>query len=877
MKSAAAPNESKEPHGWLGKFLRHTHHYFGSYLPDRIGRFGCWMLRLFYSGIKIDEAQTNVIREIAPQATIIYATKFKNDFEYLFYYTRYKQLHLPYPQLGFDYRILFWQPLGRLARMLVAKLDYFYRHRKLPDPYQDGYYRQQLINGKAGFLALVGRQGFYRRFVKSETDPIAFLINLQKSMDRPLVIVPQLMFFSKKPHRAIPSLIDVLFGPEHKPGTLRRLYVLFKKPDKVFVEVSRPLNLREYLARGDLKYQTTGYQSLILRRDLLLQFNRHRQRITGPVLKSRQEIKENILTTARVQDFIASYAENRELSIQEVRKKADGYLEEIAAQYNPSVLTAYSAVVGWIIGAMFEGVTINDDVLTRVKHKALQGPLIFIPCHKSHVDYLILSYILFQYNIQIPLIAAGKNLSFWPLGPLFRNGGAFFIRRSFRGAALYARIFSEYIHHMLEEGYNIEQFIEGTRSRTGKLLMPKLGLLSILLNAYKNRACQDMVIIPTYIGYDRVLEEKAYLHELEGGRKEPESLGQVIRARKFLKKRYGRIYLQFGEPISLNEHLASKGLSMPAMSSKDQNTFCRELGFRIIHSITQAGVVTPHALVASAILNCLKAQISRSELTDIIAVYLSYLSFVEAKLSDTLIMDQQHAIDQAVEVYTSRKFIEKLPGEADHNDTDTLFAIHENKRPSLEYYKNNCIAFFIPAAFSALSILQKDAFQFAATDLHNEYRFFQNFFRHEFAYDQDRSAEYLVRKTLKAFIDEAALIPHQTLPDTYNVTSAGYRKLRLFAAFLKPFFESYWIVLNHLMRQSADLERGRKNELKKITSRGERMLKAHQIERKESLSEVNYKNALAFFSEKGIKSSKDTEKIEVYRRAIQKALDALRA
>ncbi len=153
----------------------------------------------------------------------------------------------------------------------------------------------------------------------------------------------------------------------------------------------------------------------------------------------------------------------------------------------------------------------------------------------------------------VPLVAAGSNLSFWPMGPLFRSGGAFFIRRTFSGAILYSKVFAEYIHKLLEEGFNIEQFIEGGRSRTGKLLMPKLGLLSILLNAYKNGACEEMIIVPIYIGYDRVLEETSYLQELEGGQKEPETLRGVIKARKFLKKRYGKIYIEFNEPILVNE------------------------------------------------------------------------------------------------------------------------------------------------------------------------------------------------------------------------------------------------------------------------------------------------------------------------------------
>ena len=238
------------------------------------------------------------------------------------------------------------------------------------------------------------------------------------------------------------------------------------------------------------------------------------------------------------------YAKNKKSPIYKIHKEADEYIDEIAANFNLSMIKILEVIVRWMINLMFDGVMMNESVLNKIKFMSLKGPLILIPCHKSHIDYLILSYILYQNNMQCPHIAAGKNLSFWPLGPIFRRCGAFFIRRTFRGAVLYSKIFAEYVHKMLEEGFNIEFFIEGTRSRTGKLISPKLGFLSILLNAYKNGACYDLIFVPVYVGYDRVLEESSYLKELEGEQKKSEDLSQLIKARKFLKKRYGKILHQ---------------------------------------------------------------------------------------------------------------------------------------------------------------------------------------------------------------------------------------------------------------------------------------------------------------------------------------------
>jgi len=222
--------------------------------------------------------------------------------------------------------------------------------------------------------------------------------------------------------------------------------------------------------------------------------------------------------------------------------------------------------------------------LDRIRRVSKKGPLILVPCHKSHLDYLIISWVFLNNKIPCPLIAAGKNLSFWPLGPIFRGGGAFFLRRTFKGEVLYTKIFAAYIKKILTEGFHIEFFIEGGRSRTGKLLTPKIGFLSLLIDAFIENNWDDMTFVPIYIGYDRVLEEKAYIHEMEGGKKSPENLKNVIKARKFLKKKYGKIYLNFHKPFSLKNYLENFNQS-PAqnMLSESQQNMYHQFGLNFLH------------------------------------------------------------------------------------------------------------------------------------------------------------------------------------------------------------------------------------------------------------------------------------------------------
>jgi glycerol-3-phosphate O-acyltransferase len=310
------------------------------------------------------------------------------------------------------------------------------------------------------------------------------------------------------------------------------------------------------------------------------------------------------------------------------------------------------------------------------------------------------------------------------------------------------------------------------------------------------------------------------------------------------------------------------------MKPKEKNAFCRNLGHRVINSINKKTVVTPHGLVASALLNFAKTSFSFDHLRSQVCTYVNYLNTQGAALADTLIVDKDHAIRNAFDAYTQRKFIDMLPRAKENPAPAIKYRVIENRRPFLEYYKNNCISFFVPAAFTALEILKNDAFQFSAGDLHAGYTFLQEFFKNEFAYDIELTPEYYVRKSLKAFIDDAIIMPHQTLPDTYNVTAAGFRKLKLYSRFLKTYFEAYWVVLSYLMH-SHENSIENKERIRKIEARGNRMFKSKDLERKEALSKVTYQNAIDYFISHGVKGADNTDKITIYDETINTYLNYL--
>ena len=846
-----------------------THDHFLSLLPFDRKKPQSRLFDWLFARIQVNPDKTEQISKRHESGVIVYANKYRSRMEYIYCNRQYQRHNLPVPELAIGYRLIILQPIARFFIVLLAHLDYFFTHFSFLSPYKTRYFEKELAQGRTAFFSLFGRRVFYTRLIKAKTSPVQELIAIQKTIDRPIYIVPQNMFFSRRPTRTRFSLMDFLFGGlTEKPGPLRQFFLLVSRSNNIFIEMADPIDLREFLAQPGVRELSDDNQALALRRLLLTSINRLRQRVTGPVIKSREEIKESIMASRRLQVFIEELSLNTDQPMREINKEAYRCLDEIAADYSLNWIMMFDMVLTWMLKHIFDGIVIDQENLEKLKKESEKAPLIFVPTHKSHIDYLVLSYVLYHNHMACPHIAAGKNLSFWPLGPIFRGGGAFFMRRTFKGQKLYAKVFLEYVYKLLQEGFNIEFFLEGTRSRTGKMLAPKTGLLSILLDAYENGACPDMIFVPVNIGYDRIIEEASYVHETEGGEKQAESLPGLIKARKSLKTRYGKVYVNFNESISLNAFLSSTRTSLTGKSPEDKKQFIDRLSGILANRIDHVTTVTPYGIVSSAILNCAQKRFTLNHLMTIINSYLVCLRSMNARLSDTLLHESSHSFSLALESFQQRKFIERLQIDADQDNP--LYMVNENKRPVIEYYKNNCIAFFIPAAFTALAILKLDAFEFAYLHIHKQFEFLRKFFVYEFVLQADKASEYFTKKCVSLFIDEGMLVPHASIPGNYSLTPDGLKKLKLFAAFLTPYFEAYLIALTFLRQEPKASDE--KDIVKKALNHGKRMYKNNQIECLEAISTPTIKNALRFFADEPLVNGDDRTKTDFYEDTIRNYL-----
>jgi glycerol-3-phosphate O-acyltransferase len=844
--------------------LNDSYEYYSSFYPGTQSFIMGRVLRHLVNKISIDNRSLERIKNTAPNSIVVFACKNKNLFDFLYFHTLLKPMNCPYPELSFDLRFIFFLPITQLARIILSHLYHFFHHFHFNDIYSSGYARKMLLENRAGFISLIEEDEFYNRFIRSTPDPLFHLIELQKQTEKSVVIVPEDIIYITKPMHKNPSLGDIIFGTHEKPGRLKRIFTLLRQPEKIRVEVARPVDLKEFLARPEIMRLDSEFQTHRLRSLLVDILNRQRKSITGPVLKSRQEITEDILNRKSLREYLAAYADRTGTPLRKVNKKAAGYIDEIASNYSLRVINFLNWLLTLVFKNIFEGISVSQDEINTMRETYTKAPLILIPCHKSHLDYLILPYVMFKNNMPCPRIAAGKNLSFWPLGPIFRGGGAFFLRRTFKGAELYARIFAAYIEKLLYEGFNIKIYIEGGRSRTGKVLPPKIGGLSMIIRAFLSGACEDLYFVPCYVGYDRVLEEDAYLKEIEGGNKTPENLKGLLNTRKFLKRKYGKVYLKFDTPISMNSYMEEKGVDLRKFSDGEFSHFVKGFGYKLINAINDNTVATPHGIIASGILNCSESTFTKQQMFARVNTYMNHLVFHGSYLSDTLMIDPDNAFNSVVENFLSRNFIELADEDEDDITDTTMLIVKHNKRPVLDYYKNSVICFFVPAAYTAAAIIEIDRFKFEMQDLVYRYQFLQRLFKDEFSFDEQISIQDQIAEALKGFVSEGILVPDPEYADTFNITSEGLRKLKWFAAFLIPFFESYMTCLVFLEKEKTD-KYDVKERAKKLLSFGAKLYKRNQVVRKESLSLINYRNAVNYFAGHHINGSADQERIDQYK------------
>ncbi|HEY4446765.1 MAG TPA: glycerol-3-phosphate 1-O-acyltransferase PlsB [Steroidobacteraceae bacterium] len=417
-------------------------------------------------------------------------------------------------------------------------------------------------------------------------------------------LIPVAIFWGRAPHKEA-SFWRLLFAEDWMlVGRFRKALSVLVNGRNTLVHFGEPVRLRDALEDGMSEPRSVRWVLRNLRASLRAQ----RASTIGPDLSHRRTLVTQLLKTADVRGVVRREMQARGWSRRVALLAARKYAVEIAANYSQSFVRFMSLMLGWLWNRLYDGVDFEHvDKLNEIGDGA---EIVYVPCHRSHMDYLLLSYVIYRKGFAVPHVAAGINLNLPVIGRFLRMGGAFFLRRTFKGDDLYAAVFAKYLGIMIARGHSLEYFIEGGRSRTGRLLSPRTGMLSMTVRAYLRDPKRPVVFMPVYFGYERIVEGRTYIGELSGQPKEKESvLGLIKAVVSVLRSKLGKVHVNLGQPISLDELLSKRNPDWrhaPADGSESRQGWISDavgdLAARINTEINAAAAVTPINLVAMAIL-----------------------------------------------------------------------------------------------------------------------------------------------------------------------------------------------------------------------------------------------------------------------------------
>ena len=659
---------------------------------------------------------------------------------------------------------------------------------------------------------------------------------------------------------------DLLWlGDPRDPDRVREHLVHRLAPQRCRIvagEPARAAELRERWRRSTAAESsaTLGFAGFVVRQAHLA-LERAERRLRGARYKIPRFVREEILAQPAFRGEIALLAGRLSRSPEDVLREAEADLREIAAAHQPTVIDLVVQLWRWMITRGYGGVLQYDRAaLDRVRALSQHHSVVFLPTHKSNLDHGSLQVLLHENGMPQNHTAGGINMNFFPLGPLVRRAGVFFIRRTFKDDEVYKCVLRHYVDYLVEKRFPLEWYIEGGRSRSGKLLPPRFGMLAYVVDAYRRGRCEDVHLVPVSIAYDQISDVSDYAAEQRGGEKETESFLWFLRLLGRLRKRYGRIHIRFGDDVSLAKALGTPNPEAQP-DANESSLALQKLAFEVCVRINRATPITPISLVCLSLLGRGDRALTAEEMRDSLRNLVDYVHRCRLPVTEELALDSAESVQPVLEQLVASGLLRRYD-----DCPEVVYGIAPEQHLAAAYYRNTVIHFFVPGAIGELALLRaaepgvpdrRAAFWDAALALRDLLKF-EFFFPDRAHFVAELRAELSLHvpsweRALEAGSDEiTSLLP----------------RLRPFHAhrILRPFLEAYRVVADALVREPAGEKLDDAAFLRRCLALGKQYSLQGRVARQESVSQALFATALKLARHRGLAASEAVD-LDARRRA----------
>ncbi len=483
-----------------------------------------------------------------------------------------------------------------------------------------------------------------------------------------------------------------------KPGDPRDPYAIRAR----IIRYLRPKRVRLLAARGAFASEMVNDHAESERLDTIESYvtrrawrslDHYERQLQGHRYKIPRFVSESMLTRRELIDAIDAVAEEEGINRATAHAKAARYLKEIAATHSPYFIDITAGLIQKLYRQGYGAIRYSPAKVTEVAALSADHPVVFLPSHRSNLDRLSLQFTLWENDLPPNHTAGGINLNFFPVGPLIRRSGVFFIRRSFRGNRLYKTVLQAYLDYLIENRFPLEFYLEGGRSRSGKLLPPRMGMLSYVADSYQRDVADDVQLVPVSIAYDMIQDVPDYAREAQGKSKEKESVTWLLKAVRSLRRRYGDIYIEFGEPVAMSSHMAKNG------GDQSGEIDLQKVAFEVMHRIGQATPVTPTALMSIALLEEKGIARTASELGARCSDLATFLGQRGVTLTETLDYTDTDVSTAVIEPLRANGYV------SSHEALGRkVYWLDEDQMIKISYYRNMILHFFVPRAVGEMAL-----------------------------------------------------------------------------------------------------------------------------------------------------------------------------
>jgi glycerol-3-phosphate O-acyltransferase len=831
-----------------------------SAMTERFALFFRYFADRFFSHFSLDPEVVDRLKGLEERGSVVYVMRYSSRLDYFLFNSLFLRHGLRLSSFANAIHFYYYRPVLPMLKVMTRLKRG--RPREVEHSEDQAAVREHVAAGHSLFIFLRTqrlRSFLKRRKTGNRSDELDLIGEVVRRIaestngtagDRApeVSFVPLAIFWTKGP-RTQNRFMNVDYGALTRPSDFVKVARFLSTYRSLTVKVGEAVDVRAAVDVNRAEGGEADWQLIArkIRRAILIHLYREEKVVEGPTLRPRWRVLREVLEDRGVREAMEVRAQSKSGSAEKAEREVEKIFREISADMSSIWLAIGAATVGGLFRRLFASIEVHR--LAEVAEDAKRHPIVLVPSHRSYFDFLILSWLFYQNYMVPPHIAARENMAFGPFGFLFRRMGAFFLRKSFDDA-LYKEVFRAYVGFLVREGFTQEFFIEGGRSRTGKALAPRLGMLGWDVDAFLESRRRDLFFVPIAISYERLVEESGMIEELDGGAKSEESVIGLLRARKYLQRRFGSVHVSFGEPVSLAAALGGQRDSFEALQrgqidslqerekvEERKREFVESLGLSLVERIGWAMVANATSVAAVVLLGSSHSGMLRESMVKRMRGVAGLLQLQGVRLTPAFERDLQWDLRESIAFLDRSDLIE-----AREDQRGEILHFEESRRRALDIYRNSIAHFLVIPSIVARSVLARKP----KSELQNDLRDWFDVFYREYYVSQDF---YLTRGEAVAdhFTAEGWT---RAETDRWEPTPAGLEILTAVAEQTRGVIEFYDTATRVLLRAGGE---GTASQLLKQTLQAFENAKILGTARRaEASTDSSFNNCMAWLESRGI-------------------------